>query len=282
MKKKMEQIVEKLKDVLSAEDLDGIKTTISEMVKEKSDLIVEEETKRLETLAEQYCEEKVTTDLKTAKEALIEDYDKKLEDLETTIVEKVDRFIDLEISSKISDDTFKSIAINETYGPVIDGVMKVFAENYKPLSTVGPAKEVEGIKAKLDESVKKVGKLNSRVKELHEEKLELSELTEKAATRLLIKENTGSLTEGEQTRVNTFFEGKSFDEVEDKIGDFVEMITEQVTTGITKEDKEVLKETAESQDDGIEEPSTITESEEVEVEEDSYETVSIGGANRLL
>ena len=38
MNKKMEQIAESLKDVLSTDDLDGIKNTISEMVKEKSDL----------------------------------------------------------------------------------------------------------------------------------------------------------------------------------------------------------------------------------------------------
>lgn len=281
MNKKMEQIVESLKDVLSTDDLDGIKSTISEMVKEKSDLIVEEETKRLEKLADQYCEERVAKELNEAKEALIEEYDKKMEDLETSIVEKVDRFIDLEISTKISDETFKAIAINETYGPVIEGVMKVFSENYRPLDTVKPEKEIDKIQSKLDEATASIEKLNSRVQELHEEKMELSELTERAATKLLIKDKTESLTESEKSRVTEFFEGKSFDEVEDKIGDFVEMITEQATSEITKEDKEVLKETAESQDDGIEE-EVITESEEVEVEENSYETLTVNGANRLL
>lgn len=280
MSKKMEQIAESLKDVLSSDDLDKIKQTISEMVDEKSKLAVEEETQRLEKLADSYCEERIAKELNEAKEALIEEYDKKMEEFETTIVEKVDRFIDLEISSKISDKTFETIAINETYGPVIEGVMKVFAENYKPLGTVSPDKEISEVKSQLKESATENKRLNSRIKQLHEEKLELSELTEKAATRLLIKENTEALTVSEKERVQEFFEGKSFDEVESKIGDFVEMITEN-NVSITEEDKEVLKETAESQDDGIEEV-TLTESEEVEVEEDSIETQFLAGANHLL
>jgi hypothetical protein len=281
MKKKMEQIVESLKGVLSSDDLDNIKNTITEMVNEKSKIIVEEESLRLEKLADQYCEERVAKELNEAKEGLIEEYDKKMEDLETTIVEKVDRFIDLEISNKISDETFKSIAINETYGPVIEGVMKVFSENYKPLEAVSPEKEINAIAKQLKEAKSKIVGLNSRVKELHEEKMELGELTEKAATKLLVKENTEHLTESEKKRVTSFFEGKSFDEVEDKLSDFVEMITEQATATITKEDKKVLKETSLSQDDGIED-EIITEGNEVEVELDSYETVSLKAANGLL
>lgn len=59
------------------------------------------------------------------------------------------------------------------------------------------------------------------------------------------------------------------------------MITEQATATITKADKKVLKETSLSQDDGIED-EIITEDNEVEVELDSYETISLKVANGLL
>lgn len=219
---KMKLISEKLESLgVASEDLSTITDTISEMVAESVDTLVEEEKTKIEAIAEEYCAQKIEEGVKAVKEELIEEYDSLLEAFETELVEKLDTFLEMEISSKISEDTLKSIAVNETYKPIIEGIKGLFESEYVAL-------DVEGhglVRRKQSE----VEQLEEQLSQALAEKMELQEAAELAATKLLIANKTKDLTESEIVRVQQFFEGKSFDEVNKKIDGFVDIVTESVT-----------------------------------------------------
>jgi len=224
------KITEKLKEVLSEEDLkifeDGVKQTIEEQVS----LRVEEKTTYLEEKAEEFCEQEIAKKLSEEKEALIESYDLKMEELEEKMVDKLDRFLDSVITEQISDETLTKIAINETLEPLVEGIKGLFEEKYVALDTDG-----EKLVAEAKEEIRQLKEENSS---LLADKIELSELAELGSTRALVAESTRDLTDTQIERVNALCEGKSFDEVQEKITAIVEMVAD------SSDDKESINEDA--------------------------------------
>lgn len=227
-------IYESLKDVLSPEQLDEFKAQVSNMVddsvaekvlseqvrlEEKAEeyvnLMIAEKTEELEIKAEEFCEMQISE----AKEELISEYDEKMEDFESTVVESLDRFLDSEISEGISDDLVESIAEYEALMPIVDGIKGLFESNYVALDTEGSSKL-----AKLQQEKEE---LEEQLSESIAQKMELSELAEQAATELLVKEKSEELTISESKKVATFFEGKSFDEVSEKIDGYIRLVSEE-------------------------------------------------------
>ncbi len=244
-------IYESLKDVLSAEQLDEFKSEVQNTIDEKVlnetsriekkaeeyvELVIEEKTESLTVKAEEYIE----IQLSEAREELVSEYDGKLEELESNVVESLDRFLDNEISEKISDELLESVAIDKQLLPLVNGIKDLFETNYVALDTEGSSmlatlqKENESLEEKLSESIS--------------EKMELSELAEKAATELLIKQKVDELTISESEKVETFFDGKSFDEVSEKIDNYIGLVTEESSVS----SHSVLNEDVGS-DEGIEE-----------------------------
>lgn len=262
------KITEKLKDVLSPEDLaeleEGIKKMVKEQVDEKVKLLGEEKTSELEKKAEEFCEQEIEKKVAEEKEQLIEEYEKKMVDLETNMVDKLDKFLDSVISEQISDEAIAKIAINETYSPIVEGIKKLFEEKYVALDSEGD-KLVKEVKKEL-EALKEE---NSR---LLAEKMEADELAEKGAIRAILAEKTDGLTETQKERVNTFCEGKSFEDIESTIDSFIEIVEEE-----KEEDKEDLKENAdpnlsdEDADDNLKEKKDLKEGKEEDKEEDKKE-----------
>jgi len=244
---KMKVISEKLQDLgLSSEDQTLISETIDSMVNEKVELVVEEEKQKLAKLADEFCEKKIEEGVEAEKEKLVQEYDGLLENLELELVEKLDLFLEMEISNKISEETLKSIAINETYAPIINGIKSLFEEKYVELDTEGHGL----IKAKQEE----VETLETQLAEALAEKMELAESAQLAAHKLLLAEKTKDLTESETTRVVEFFEGKSFDETKAKIDEFVSIVLES-NDSVDSSDSEIL-----SEDEIISEEECISES----------------------
>lgn len=259
---KLKEKLKALADVLTDEQLVSLEEQIKTMVSDEVALRVEEKTTELDKEAELYCEQEIEKRLTEEKEKLIEQYEEKLEELENTIVEKVDQFLEMEVTSQISDEMIEKVAINETFKPIVEGIQKLFEEKYVAL-------DAEGNKI-LAETKAEVKELKDKLDEVYAEKLELSKLAENAAVQLKISEKTQDLTESQKQRVKVFFEDKSFDEVDSKIDSFIEMIGEAVEEDSIKET--IAEEKNFSAEDGkIEEniekenaANVVNESDEVE------------------
>lgn len=267
------KLTEKLKDVLKPEDLieleDGIKLMVSEQVK----LRVEEKTIELEKKAEEFCEQEISNKLESEKEALIEEYEKKMEELETNMVEKLDNFLDTVIVEQISEESIRKIALNETYEPIIQGIKTLFEDKYVALDSNG--------EKLVKEQKKLVETLKNENSELIKEKMELSELAENGAIKLLISEKTDGLTDTQKQRVHIFCENKSFDDVERQIDSFIEIVEDK-----EENEEDTLDESIDSNNSDKEINDDVltenkTEDKKVLDESSKYNTV-INSANNFL
>lgn len=219
-------ITQKIRELLTPEDLRVFESAVESMIEEKtqdrlSELIQlkEEELKaKYESLAEEYVNLEVDKKLSEEKAKLIESYDKKLSLLEQKVVTKLDAYLDHVISEQISDEMLEQIAINETLQPVVEGIRNVFSNNHlkidsKAQSTVNSLKEsVNELKSELSESIEK--------------RMELENKLEQSAVYLLISEKTNGLKRSDKQRVVEMFKNKDFDEVEQNIDNYLQLIKE--------------------------------------------------------
>lgn len=216
---KMDDILKKLDGVLSEDDVKSFGSEIKSLIEEKASIKIQAEKASIEKLAEEYCDIKIQEGVKKVAEKLISEYDAKVDDLEATLVEKLDKFLDLEITSKISDDMLKQIAVNETYAPIIDGIQKLFEHQHVELDSEG-----YGSLRKYQEEI---SELKDQLAESIADKIELEESVDTAASKLLISSKTEHLTESEKSKVFSFFEGKQLAETKDLIDSFVELVVEK-------------------------------------------------------
>jgi hypothetical protein len=216
------KITDKIKEILTEADLKTFETALDEMVAEKvkvkSELMFEEYRTKTDALAETYCAERIKAETEKKTVELVESYDAKLENLEKKVVSKLDSFLDHVITEQISDATIEKIAINETMQPVVEGIKKVLKEHFIEVDAEG----TEVIK----EAQNKATEMEKKVSELIEKNMELEGKMEKTATYLLISENTEGMLPSQKNRVVKMFKDKHFDEVQEKIGSFVELIKE--------------------------------------------------------
>lgn len=239
----MKDIIEKLKGVLTEADLVTFQSDITKVIAEKVALMVEEETVKLEKLADEYCEKQITEQVAAKTQQLTEKYEEDLETLESNIVEKLDQYLDLEISEKISDELLEKVAINETYAPIIKGIQDLFESKFVALDT-------EGSKL-LKDLTMKVESLEDKLATKINENIELNGLCEKAAIKTILSEKTADLTAAHRQKVSMFFEGKDFESIHKNIDSYVEMISEEVSIP-GKDKKATIVESTElvSDDDG--------------------------------
>jgi len=216
----MNNITKKLKEILTPEDMKALEEAIQIMVDEKTSkdtsLLVEEEKSKLEKASHEYVERAILEETEKLQNQLKEDFEIKKEKLEEEYIEKLDSFLEHEISENISDEVLNNIAINETYKPVVEGIKKIFAEQGLELDSDGSAL--------LKEAHKEILELKSDVDRLLEENLELNNMLEKMSIRDIINDKTEGMLPEQKSRVENMFEGKSFEEVENRIDEFVEIV----------------------------------------------------------
>lgn len=241
----MNDITKKLKETLTEEDQKALETAINSIVEEKVSkdvpLLVEEEKARLEKEYNEKLEKVINEEYEELKTTLNEEYETKVNTLEEQYVEKLDAFLEHEISEQISDEAISKIAINETLAPVVNGIKKVFAENGLELDSEGSAL--------LKEALEEITALKDDVNRLTEENLELNKFLEKMATRDLLGTKTEGMLPEQKERVYNMFEDKSFEEVETKVDEFVDIVLE---TKIEKETEINELFDIEKEGDGIE------------------------------
>lgn len=216
----MNNITKKLKEILTPEDMKALEEAIQIMVDEKTSkdasLLVEEEKSKLEKASHEYVERAILEETEKLQNQLKEDFEIKKEKLEEEYIEKLDSFLEHEISENISDEVLDNIAINETYKPVVEGIKKIFAEQGLELDSDGSAL--------LKEAHKEILELKSDVDRLLEENLELNNMLEKMSIRDIINDKTEGMLPEQKSRVENMFEGKSFEEIENRIDEFVEIV----------------------------------------------------------
>ena len=245
----MKEILDKLSGVLSESDLAAFQESINTVISEKVALKVEEKTNELEKLADEYCEKQISEQVALRTKALAEKYEEDLEALETKIIEKLDQYLDLEISEKISESLINKIAMNETYEPIVKGIQELFESKYVSLDS-------EGSKL-LKDLTMKVESLEDRLAEKINENIDLNTLCEKAAVKTLISEKTIDLTPSQRQKVVMFFEGKDFDSIHKSIDSYVEMISEEVSMPGSSE---MINESYDSMSDNDTTDDLLTES----------------------
>ena len=240
----MNNILKKLKGVMTEEDLTKFESAVKDMIDEKVNILVEAKTTELEGKAEEFCVKEVNERLEVEKENLIKEYDEKLEKFENNIVEKLDLFLETEVTNNISDDMIKKIAINETYRPIVEDIQKIFEEKYVSLDTEG-----YGI---LREAKEEIVKLEEEVSNNIADKMELQTENDKQKSVILYLEKVEGLSKTHKEKVLTMIEGKQYADVKKTINSVIDLVVEQeekpakkkvVTEVVEEEETAVVEET---------------------------------------
>lgn len=249
------KITEKIKEMLTPEDLKVFEAAIDKMIATRVDLKEEEIKAKYDELAEEYVNKKVAEELESSKAALIEEYDGKLKNIEQKVVTKLGSFLDHVIVEQISEEAIEKLAINEIAMPVVEQIKKVFATNYVELDSDGSAL--------LKQEQQKSAKLESELSESHAKNMESEERLEKAATMLLISEKTEGLTKTQKQRVTKMFKAKRFEDVKENIDTFLEIVKESVAPKAKNEgDKGTIDEIITEEDNLSEQKPVINEDKE--------------------
>ena len=173
---------------------------------------VEAYKKKLEDASENYIFEYFEKKFK-------EKYGEELEALEEKVITGLDKYLEYNINEKIDPSLIKKQAMTETYAPIIDGIKRLFEEEYVPMDLSGSKKirDMKATNAELEESLKKQVSENMR----------LAELVEISGKKSLIAEKTASLSVAERAKVKKFFKDKSLNETKRDIDPYIEMVQEQ-------------------------------------------------------
>ena len=212
-------ILEKLKDVLEAEDLqklnEYIKTMVNEEVNKRVAILAEERTAKLDLMAEKYVNERVADE----KAKIEEENQKSLEEMEDRLISQLDSFLEEEINENISDEMLEKIAINETLLPIVTGIKKIFEESHVELDSEGSSI--------IKQANEEIETLKSEKSQLIAEKMEQHELLERTAKSHLITDKVEGLNEEQKNRVVAYFENKDFSTVQSDIDSMINLVVEE-------------------------------------------------------
>lgn len=214
----MDKLLEKLKGVLEDKDLVEFQEAYNKKLDEQVSLKLDEEKKKLELATEETSKKKIDEAIEAEKVKLVAEYDAKVVELEKNLVEQLDSFLEAEINEKISDDLIEQTAINETLLPLVEGIKKLFEEQYVALDTEGHGL----LKSKETE----IEKRNKELSESIAKNMAFVEQIDALNKKLVILEKTGNLSENQKKRVNDLFEGKDAKYTAEKIDSFIELISE--------------------------------------------------------
>lgn len=260
--KLMDKVLAILKEKanLSDEDLNTIKETFETAVKarvdeetkvvnskadeycrQKIDSAVALKTQQLETLAEQFCEKKAATIARKADKKIAEQTKK----LETLTQQYINEFFEEKFKERYGEelqaiedrvvegvDVYFNYAVNEKINHELltkTAINETFAPIVQGIRSLFEEQyvplNVSGTK-KLKEANRKIAELESKLKEQYNENIRISEAAEQSAKKALIAEKTEGFTAEQKEKVNEFFQGKSFSSVKEDIDNYCSIITE--------------------------------------------------------
>lgn len=234
------KVAEKIKDILSPDDLKIFESAIESMINDKVTSRVAEQMTLKESeieskyslASEKYIAEKVTVELQKKTAELVSENNQKLANLEKKVTARLSGFVDKMVAENISDDLLEKVAINEIAVPVLEGIRNVFKKNSIVLE--------DGSKSAIAEAATKVSKLETQLSESITKSMEMEHRLEKASVFLIISENTNGMTASQKRKVVEQFKDSTFAECDSKIGAYVSLIKEAEAIA----DKKLVRESA--------------------------------------
>jgi len=218
-KKELEDLAEEFTAKKVAELVSEKTAELEESFKVRAEKFKESAVEKLDEMAESYVAEEVEKRVEALKVTLEEGYADKIQILEDNVVATLDKFLELEVSEKISDSLLESIAINETYAPIVAGIRDLFEAKFVAL-------DVDG-KSVVKEAEEKASALKTRLTESTEKNLALIAEMDKLKLENLVLKETASLTESQKSRVSIMLEGKSYADATSKISTILEIVSEK-------------------------------------------------------
>ena len=212
----------------SKQEVEDSRTALEEEYKEKESQLIDLYEQKRQKLEEEYEgkvaelteEHKAEIEAQLIEEGVVtrekfEQFRKMFEEKEEHMVDALNKFLDEQIASKISDKLIRESVVSEEMTSLVEGIKMLFEEHYSGIDATA--------------GIRKIREENKQLKEAYEralsEKSDLRQKLEEAATRILIAEKTQDLSDVQREKVMTYFEGRDFDFVQDRIDNFI-LLTE--------------------------------------------------------
>jgi len=248
-------ISEKLEKLgITSEDQKSIESAITDLISEAVDSKEVALKEKYELISEEYVKEQLEKKEVELTDSLNEENDEWKKELEVSLIDKFDQFLDSEIDGKISDSLLEDTAYLEIAKPIVKSIKKVYEDNHVSLDS-------EGSKV-IAEAKDEVIKLKDDLSEAINAKMEAEKLAETGAIKLRISESVVGLSEEDSAKVKTLFEDKSFDEIDSKIDNYVSILAEETLKEENNAGKDEVETTTEleSDDNGLDDEKQLNES----------------------
>jgi hypothetical protein len=244
---------------MSADDIKTFESSVEKMINEQAEARVVSESTRLQKkydiAAEEYCNKMIAEGVETAKAELIKEYDAKVDQLDVAVEKTLDTFLESEILPQISDEIVGKLALNEAFAPIVNGMKALLENNFVAVDS-------DGSKL-LSEAKQEILKLKKDASDAMAKNIQLNERLEKTATFMLINEKCEGLSKDSKKRVVAMFEGKSFDETENRISEYVEFLVESENKNVGDKPVGVVTEEQTKEEEVLSEENTKDESDVV-------------------
>jgi regulator of replication initiation timing len=238
--------------------------------KEKYDSLLEEATQKFETgvktieeettkLAKTY-KEKLEVQVKEMSTKLTEAKEKELSTFKEEIVEKLDKYLALELGKKIPETYVESVAQVSVLQPIVEGFKKTFEDNFVKLDSenlglIRDAKEeIVSVREDHAKIVNENMTLNSELKSL-KRSLKISEVCE-------------GLTDTQSERAVKLLESYDTEELEERYESIKDLIIEGFEVPVKEEEVDEIGDASKAEADGVQK---VEEEEESETEESTEE-----------
>lgn len=242
VKSAFEAAVDEKVKVKMDEEAKVIAKKADEFCQKKIKEAVEKKTAEIENIANKFCEERcamlskeANTKLESYKKKLEEaaetyvfehldkeftkKYGQELEAIEEKVITGLDKYLEFNINEKISPALIQKTALTETYAPIVEGIKRLFEDEYVPMDLSG-SKKIREMKAEN-------AHLENTLKKQLDENMRLAELVESTGKKSLISEKVSDLSATQRVKVKKFFKNKSLNETKKDIDAYIEMISEQ-------------------------------------------------------
>jgi len=258
-------VFEKFKESLSAEDFaqleESVNSVIEDKAKVRAELLVEEKTKQLEAMAEDFAEIEVANRLEEKLKEINENFEKKTSEYKAVVVEKVQELAEKYCEEKIQETlSLKIQELEEQYEEKVELIEQEVTDKLDSfldaeiLDRISPdlikgiainealQPIVSGIMSLFENSLvaidtdgdkivkaeqAKAKKMEEKLNEAYSVNTKLQSKIDGLKTGLLIAGKVEGLTTKQKESVVSMFEGKSYDEVKAKIDEFVEILEER-------------------------------------------------------
>lgn len=224
--------MEKLFEYMESEGKTKLSDDFKSKVEDIFNVALADKAVEINTLTQQLNEKDeeiagLTEQVEKMKQFIEEEVDKTVEEYKEGLVEKIDSFLEAELSELVPDSLIEAQAKIEIYEPLVEGFKQVISKH-------GVQIDSEGHEL-LKDAKTEIENLAEEVNEKTAEYNELEEAAEKLLARVLIMEKSDGMTDDQKEKIAVLFDGKSSDEINEKFDEIATLIiTEQASVEDTK------------------------------------------------